>query len=98
MQSLKEHFKNSQSNIFVNLIYNEWDKPDSTNRTQRRVNNVPMETLLQEYGNWIYECAYTTLKTVNRTELDVWAIATDERRYSEEYRNSKEHVQEEQER
>ena len=98
MQSLKEHFINCTSNTFVNLIYDEWERPGSTNRTQRRINNMPAEKLLQEYGNWIYECAYTTLRTVNRTELDVWAIATDERRYSEEYRKLKDNIQEEQER
>lgn len=98
MESLREHFTNRQSNIFVNLIYDEWEEPGSTNRAQQRVNNIPMEELLQEYGDWIYEGAYTTLRTVPRIEIDVWAIATDERKYSKKYRNSIKNTQEEQER
>lgn len=87
-KTLKEHFKDAPSNTFVNLIYDEWKSPDSTERTQRHIKSIPLETLEGEYGDWIYESAYTTLRTKERTEIDVWASATDERKYSEEYRSS----------
>lgn len=87
-KTLKEHFKDANSNTFVNLIYDEWESPNSTKRTQRYIKSVPLETLVREYGDWEYDSAYTILRTKERIEIDVWASAIDERKYSEEYRNA----------
>lgn len=74
--------------IFLTIHYDEWKEPNSTERTQRHIQNVRLDEALKEYGNWIYENAYTTERSKDITRIDVWLMATDDRKYSQEYRDT----------
>jgi len=74
--------------IFLTIHYDEWKEPNSTERTQRHIQNVRLDEALKEYGNWICENAYTTERSKDITKIDVWLIATDDRKYSQEYRDA----------
>lgn len=82
-ETLRERFKDADKRTVVNLIYDEWESPGSTKRTQRRINGVPLEDLFEKYGDWEFDGAYTVLLTKDRIEADVWATATDHRAYRE---------------
>lgn len=87
-ETIKEHFRDATKSTIVNLIYDEWKSPDSTERMQRHIVGIPMEKLLAEYGDWEYDGAYTTLLTNEHIEIDVWANATDDRKYSKMFVNN----------
>lgn len=74
--------------VYLTIHYDEWKKPNSTEHTQRHIQNVRLEEALKEYGDWIYENAYTTERSKDITRIDVWLIATDDRKYSQEYRDA----------
>lgn len=88
MQTIKEHFSKSiDLNIIFRIFYDEWEAPESTKRVQRCIDNVLLENAIDEYGNWIYRSGYTTAIEKDFITIDIWADATDERRYSSEYNN-----------
>lgn len=74
--------------IFLTIHYDEWKEPNSTERTQRHIQNVRLDEALKKYGDWIYENAYTTERSKDITRIDVWLMATDDRKYSQEYRDA----------
>ena len=74
--------------IFLTIHYDEWKEPNSTERTQRHIQNVRLDEALKKYGDWIYENAYTTKRSKDITRIDVWLMATDDRKYSQEYRDA----------
>ena len=82
-ETLREHFADADKNTVVNLIYDEWERPGSTKRTQKHIKGVPLEELLEKYGDWEFDGAYTVLLTKERNEANVWATATDHRAYKE---------------
>jgi hypothetical protein len=74
--------------IFLTIHYDEWKEPNSTEHTQRHIQDIRLDEALKEYGNWIYENAYTTERSKDITRIDVWLMATDDRKYSQEYRDA----------
>lgn len=75
--------------VYLTIHYDEWKKPNSTDyNAQRHIQNIRLDEALKEYGNWIYENAYTTERSKDITKIDVWLIATDDRKYSQEYRDA----------
>lgn len=84
-----EDTKNYET-IFLTIHYDEWKKPNSTDyNAQRHIQNIRLDEALKEYGNWIYENAYTTERSKDITRIDVWLMATDDRKYSQKYRDAK---------
>ena len=73
---------------FLTIHYDEWKKPNCTEHIQRHIQDIRLNEALKEYGNWIYENAYTTERSKDITKIDVWLIATDDRKYSQEYRDA----------
>ena len=83
-----EDTKNYET-IFLTIHYDEWKKPNSTDyNAQRHIQNIRLDEALKEYGNWICENAYTTERSKGITRIDVWLMATDDRKYSQEYRDA----------
>lgn len=74
--------------VYLTIHYDEWKEPNSTERTQRHIQNVRLDEALKEYGDWIYENTYTTERSKDITRIDVWLMATDDRAYSQEYRDA----------
>ena len=83
-----EDTKNYET-IFLTIHYDEWKKPNSTDyNAQRHIQDIRLNEALKEYGDWIYENGYTTERSKDITKIDVWLIATDDRKYSQEYRDA----------
>lgn len=74
--------------VYLTIHYDEWKKPNSTEHIQRHIQDIRLNEALKEYGDWIYENGYTTERSKNITKIDVWLMATDDRKYSQEYRNA----------
>lgn len=82
-----EDTKNYET-IFLTIHYDEWKKPNSTEHIQRHIQDIRLNEALKEYGDWIYENGYTTERSKDITKIDVWLMATDDRKYSQEYRDA----------
>ena len=74
--------------VYLTIHYDEWKKPNSTEHIQWHIQDIRLNEALKEYGDWIYENGYTTERSKNITKIDVWLMATDDRKYSQEYRNA----------
>lgn len=80
-RSLQERF-HKRPNYEIRLLYDQWICPNSTQRKQICVGPMTTDELLKEYGDFLYNGAYTTgLAEDGHFTMDVWATATDERLY-----------------
>lgn len=82
MQTIKQHLDINDKNNQYRLIYDRWKCPNSKNKEQVKTELLDYETLIKEYGDFIYTGGYTTSNLSNGGfSIDLWAIATDDRKY-----------------
>jgi hypothetical protein len=80
MKTLRETYA-GYNNIVVRLIYDVWKEEGSTARTQVRLPYMPIEEVVEKYGDFIYDGWYTEGWTEDgRWKASLWAIADKKRR------------------
>ena len=79
MKTLREEFKDAHNSV-VMLIYDVWKKEGSTERTQVRLPYMPIEEVVEKYGDFISTGWYTEGWTNDgRWKASLWAMADEER-------------------
>lgn len=80
LRTLKDVYGDANNSV-VMLIFDVWKEEGSTARTQVRLPYMPIEEVVDEYGDFIYECWYTEGWTEDgRWKASLWAMADKERR------------------
>lgn len=79
-KTLAEHFKDNSKDI-ITLFYDQWKCPGSTDREQIRVGPMPINQIIEEYGDFQYEGSYTTGFVKDGFSINVWAFATEDKLY-----------------
>jgi hypothetical protein len=77
MTTLKEKFVNDHNTV-VMLIFDVWKEKGSTERTQVRLPYMPIEEVVEKYGDFYYEGWYTEGWTEDgKWRASLWAWASD---------------------
>ena len=80
MKTLREAFADAHNSV-VMLIFDVWKEKGSTERTQVRLPYMPIEEVVEKYGDFYYTGWYTEGRTAaGRWKASLWAIADEERR------------------
>lgn len=82
MITIRQYFQKHPKNGIHNLLYDQWKCPGSTHSNQIKIKDIDTQTLVKEYGDFLYEGGYTTGFLPNGgMSSDIWADAPDERRF-----------------
>lgn len=80
MKMLREAFADAHDSV-VMLIFDVWKEKGSTERTQVRLPYMPIEEVVEKYGDFYYTGWYTEGWTEDgRWKASLWAMADEERR------------------
>ena len=75
LETVKDKFKGCNDSV-VRVIYDAWEKPGSTNKTQIRTDYMPIEDAVKEYGDCVYSGWYTDGWTKDgRWKASMWISA-----------------------
>lgn len=80
MKTLRETYAGC-NNTVVMLIFDVWKEKGSTERTQVRLPYMPIEEIVEKYGDFYYTGWYTEGWTEDgRWKASLWAMADKDRR------------------
>lgn len=80
-ETLAQHFKDNPD-CELRLFYDQWKCPNSTEKTQIKVPPAKAKDLMRDFGEFLYDGAYTTGFTKDgEPTIDVWAQVVGNKRY-----------------
>lgn len=80
MKTLREAFTDAHNSV-VMLIFDVWKEKGSTERTQVRLPYMPIEEVVEKYGDFYYTGVWYTegWTAAGRWKASLWAMADEER-------------------
>lgn len=74
MSTIREVLKKDKQTSEVMIIWDEWERPGSTERTQKNSGYITKEEAIEKYGDFTYTGWYTSgYSDLGGFKADIWA-------------------------